>query len=120
MLSWKLLGGGFGGLPLASFQDTLTGLTATGTNQATALECTAWKSSFSTVAAGTGAICSSKAGTGDSQIIFNGGANMLSLYPPSGAHFGQLGANAAILVPLNTAIEVHCMSATLWVGMLSR
>ena len=120
MLSHKLMGAGFGGLPLAAFQDVATGLTATGTNQATAYELTAWKSSFTTVADGTGAIPSTKAGAGDSQIVYNGGANVLKIYPPSGAHFNQLAANASILLPTNTAIELHCMSTTLWVGVLSR
>jgi len=120
MLSHKLIGAGFGGLPLAAFQDVETGITATGTNQATAYSCTAWKSSFSTVASGTGAVLSPNAGAGDSQIIYNGGANVLKIYPPSGANFHNLAANAGILLPTNTAIELHCMSLTFWFGVLSR
>lgn len=63
-----------------------TGLTATGTNSATAFQLPAGEFyAFSTVAAGTGAkFHNASALPGPRIIVFNAGANALTLYPTSG------------------------------------
>ena len=106
-------------LAAAMSGDCATGLTATGTTQADAYAMNFGKCAFSTVAAGTGAILSSNAGDGDSQLVFNGGANPLKVYPPSGAQINQLGTNAPALLPVQTPCEFHRLSTTLWTGVLS-
>lgn len=78
----------------------VTGLIATGANQAGALGLTSSFSIFGTVAANTGCICS---GDKDS-VIVNGGANALSVYPPSGFAINGAAANAAISVPAGKSI----------------
>lgn len=120
MLSYKLMGTGFSGVPLGAFQDSATGLAATGTNQGTAYAVSTSKAFFSTVASGTGAVLSANAIGGDSQMIHNGGANALTVYPPSGAKINQLAANIGVLLPLNTSCEFHCVSPTQWTAILSR
>lgn len=57
-----------------------TGLTAAGTNQATALTLTSNYSRFSTVASGTGAALP-RAHAQPEHVIYNGGANALTVYP---------------------------------------
>jgi len=98
---------------------TKTGLTATGANQSTALEVTANINRFSTVAAGTGAKLNSAITTGLPQIIYNGGANPLTVYPHTGATINSLPANAAMFLQTNTTVVFWSTSATSWVGILS-
>ena len=120
MLAYKLFGSGLNTLTVASMTDVATGLTAAGTTQGDAYECTSAKNAFTTVAAGAGAIMDSDAAPGDSQMIYNGGSNALSVYPPSSAQINALAVNGAMLLPTNTACEFHCLSTTLWTGILSR
>lgn len=96
-----------------------TTLTATGTIQADALEVTANVNRFSTVAANTGAKLNSGAGTGDVQIIYNGGANVLRVYPQLGATINGLAANASHTLGVNTTCMYWATSATAWVAILS-
>mgnify|MGYP001559350755 CR=1 FL=1 len=120
MLAYKLFGSGLNTLSVEAMKDVATGLTATGTDETNAYEVTFAKNAFSTVAAGTGAILDSDAAPGDSQMIYNGGANGLSVYPPSGAQINALGANEPMLLPIRTACEFFCLTTTLWTGVLSR
>src|SRR3990167_3269581 len=103
MLAYKLFGSGLNTLTVASMTDVATGLTAAGTTQGTAYESTSAKNAFTTVAAGTGTILDSDAAPGDSQMIYNGGANALTVYPPSGAQINALGANNGMILPIRTA-----------------
>lgn len=119
-LGHKLKGSGLSDLAVAAIgYDAASGLTATGTNQATAYSLTASDNEFTTVASGTGAIL--YAGTpGDSQVVYNGGANALTVYPPSGSSINGLAANAGILLPTNTSCMFKCLTSTRWTGILSR
>jgi len=82
------------GLPIYSTPS----LTATGSNQATALQLSAQCNTFSTVAASTGA----QLPVANAQIsVVNYGANALSLYPASGDQIDNNATNAAISVPPN-------------------
>ena len=119
MLAYKLFGSGLNTLTVASMTDVATSLTATGTNQATAYEVTTAKAAFSTVAASTGAVLDNQAIGGDTQMIYNGGANALTVYPPSGAKINGLATNAGMLLATNTACEFYCLSTTQWTGVLS-
>jgi hypothetical protein len=62
--------------------DIVTGLTAAGSTQATALSITASANIFGTVASGTGAILASSDGC--RILVRNGGANALLVYAPVG------------------------------------
>ena len=79
-----------------------SGLTALGTNQATALALPSDGNIFLTVALGTGAILPA---TGvniqplDTILVFNHGANALLVYPPVGGTISTLSANTAVSVP---------------------
>lgn len=119
MLAYKLFGSGLNTLTVASITDVATGLTATGSNQSGAFEVTTAKAAFSTVAASTGAVLDDQAAPGDTQMIYNGGANALTVYPPSGARINGLATNAGMLLATNTACEFYCLTTTLWTGVLS-
>jgi len=93
MLAYKLLGSGLTSLTVAAMTDAATALTAAGTTQSTAYECTNALNAFGTVAAGSGAILDSNSAAGDSQLVYNGGANALRVYPPSGAQVNGLPAD---------------------------
>ena len=96
-----------------------TGLTAAGTGQSDALEVTASLNVFSTVAASTGAKLNSGAGAGDVQIIYNGGANPLTVYPHSSAAINGLAVNAGHILATKTSCRYECASTTQWIAMLS-
>ena len=119
MLGYKLFGAGLTTLAVEAMKDVATGLTATGSTQAGAYEVTYAKNGFSTVALGTGAVLDSDAAPGDSQVIYNGGANVLRVYPPSGAAINNLAADAAVLIARNTACEFFCLTTTTWTANLS-
>jgi len=119
VLAYKLFASGLNTLNVASMTDAATGLTATGSDQSGALEVTSNLNAFSTVAAGTGAVLDNQAIGGDSQLVYNGGANPLSIYPPSGAQINALGTNQAMLLAPATACVFYCLSTTAWTGVLS-
>lgn len=120
MLAYKLFGSGLNTLTVASMTDVVTGLTSAGTTQGGAYEVTFSKNAFTTVAALSGAVLDNEAVAGDTQMIYNGGANDLRVYPPTGAQINALGSNIAMLLPIRTACEFYCLSSTLWTGILSR
>ncbi len=70
------------------------GLAATGTNQATAPQLTSQWNVISTTPLGAGVLLSSYQ-AGQSQTVFNQGANALSVYPPPGSQIDALGTNIA-------------------------
>lgn len=119
-LAHKLFGSGLSTLAVTAIgNDVASALTATGTTQATAYAMTAADNEFSTVDAGTGARL--YAGTpGDTQTVYNGGANPLTVYPPTSSQINGLGTNSGALVAPATACIFKCMSSTRWIGILSR
>lgn len=96
----KLVGAGLS--PLAATQiagDIQSGLTATGTTQATALAVYGDNVIVSTTAAGTGVILAGPAfGPGDDVFVANQGANALLVYPPSGGQMNAAGVNVGFSV----------------------
>ncbi len=119
MLAYKLFGSGLTTLTVASMGDVATGLTAAGSSVSDAYEVTFARNAFSTVAAGTGAILDSDSAPGDSQLIYNGGANVLRVYPTTSAQINNLGTNNPAFLQPSTAAEFHKLSATLWTAVLS-
>lgn len=86
-----------------------TGLVAKGTNQATALQLSSQWNEVDTVAAGTGVLLSSY-DPGQSQAVFNGGSNPLSVYPPPGMQINALGANAAFSLAAGSRANFNFVS----------
>jgi hypothetical protein len=76
-------------------------LTATGSNQGTALALPSDFNVFTTVGASTGAILPANGANvnmTDSYIVVNHGASTLSVYPPTGGKIANGSANAAFSV----------------------
>lgn len=96
-----------------------TALTAAGTNQATALSITAGVNQFTTVASGTGAVLNTAQTFGVPQVVYNGGANPLRVYPPTSGKINQLATNAAMLLAINTACTFWRVTTAQWIGSLS-
>lgn len=71
-----------------------TGLTATGANQATALQLSSQWNEIDTTPAGTGVLLGAYQ-PGQSQTVFNQGLNPLNVYPSPGSQIDALGANVA-------------------------
>ncbi len=101
---------------LASPLSVGAGLMASGTNQSTALALTAGLNTVTTTAPGTGVVLNSSL---TEQRVYNAGANPLRVYPPTGGNINQLGANAAMLLAINTAVAFWKATATQWIGSLS-
>ena len=120
MLGYKVFGAGIPGLAVQALcQDVATSVSATGTTQGTATALTSTVNYVGTVGASSGVILFSTATAGDSQVVYNGGANPVRVYPPVGARINGLSTNAAAIISINTAVEFHCISATQWIGVLS-
>ena len=120
MLSWKVFNAGLTGLLSAAMcQDTGAALTAAGTTQGTALELVNADNEVTTVSAGSGVVLSSKLAAGDTQTVFNAGANALKVYPPSGFKINSLATNAAMTLATNTGCLFKCVSTTRVFGVLS-
>lgn len=120
MLGYKVFGSGLPNLAMqAMCKDVATGVSAAGSSQVTATELTSASNTVSTVADGSGVILASQGSAGDSQVVFNGGANPLRIYPPSSAKINSLPTNGAMILATNTGCVFHCMSTTQWVGVLS-
>ena len=100
-------------------QDVLTGISAAGTTQGTATELIAGISMLSTVASGSGVALSPNATPGAFQLVYNGGANAVTVYPPLGAKINSLATNAGHLLAANTACEYWFASTTQVIGVLS-
>lgn len=120
MLSYKITGSGVNSLTVAAMgQDAAYDLTATGTTQADAYVLAAASNAFSTVASGTGAVLYSVTVAGDSQMVYNGGANALKVYPPSGEKLNALATDAPMTLAVNTACLFSKLTPTVWTGILS-
>jgi hypothetical protein len=96
-----------------------TGLTATGTNQSTALVLTSQINTISTVPTNSGVRLPNGAPAGYRIIVRNAvdGAT-LRVYPPTGAQINTLGNNTQFLLS-DGALEFVCESATQWFTLTS-
>jgi hypothetical protein len=92
----------------------LSGLTATGTNQATAFALVSrGDHQFTTVTSSTGAVLPS-ARLADSGSVWNGGANTLSVYPPVGGKVNDGSVNAAYSVNAASGVVIFATDSLTW------
>lgn len=92
---------------------TNTSISAAGTTQGTATALTSDSNIVTTVTASSGVVLPTAA-AGRRIFIINRGANILSIYPASGAYIDSLAQNAAIQVAPNGSIELIASSTTQW------
>lgn len=119
MLGYKLFGSGLNTLSVGAIvQDVGTAISAAGTTQGTATALTNTLNGVSTVAAGSGVVLYAGS-AGDCQLVYNGGANPVKVYPPSGAQINGLAANTPHILSTNTACEYWFLSSTQVFGVLS-
>ena len=95
-------------------QPTSYGVTATGTNLATALALTSVYTFVSTTAVGTGVSLPSALAkqVGSEYVIWNFGANSLLIYANTGDTI--LGSGASITITTSTKIRLVCITPTTW------
>jgi hypothetical protein len=92
-----------------------TGITALGTNQATAQVVANSINVISIVASGTGIILPNAGSLlGSRIIIFNQGANTLNIYPNSGSNIDGGTTNAPITLAPGKLIEIMNTTSTTW------
>ena len=120
MLGHKVFGAGIPGLAVQAIcQDAATSISAAGTTQATATELTSADNEVTTVASGAGVVLFSTATAGDTQTVFNAGANALRVYPQSSQRINALPLNQHITLATNTGCLFKMVSSTRWFGVLS-
>lgn len=120
MLAYKVFSAGIAGLAVQALcQDAATSISAAGTNQGTATELTSADNEVTSVASGSGVVLASLAVAGDAQTVFNGGANPLRVYPPTGQQINSLTANQHITLATNTGVLFKKISSSRWFGVLS-
>ena len=116
---------GSGNSPLtcqASLGILSNNLTATGSNQGTALAVPSDFCIFTTVGASTGTILPGAVPTSnvtDVFIIVNHGASSLSVYPPSGGKIANGSTNAAFAVAANKTAYFYKISSTDYAASVS-
>lgn len=118
-LANQIMGGGFSAGQVAALAGTIkTGISAAGTTQGTATTINSAVNMIGTAAASSGVICA-QLYPGDSMWIYNGGANAVTVYPPTSAKFNSLSTNAGFSLGVNSACMVLCVSSTQWLVNLS-
>ena len=96
--------------------DVVTGLTAAGSTQATALAISADANVFGTVASGTGAILSFSDGA--RILVRNGGANALLVYAPVGGTMNG-SSNGSLSIATTKNAEFVSRDGKNWYSILS-
>ena len=94
-----------------------SGLTATGTTQADALQLTDGYSFLSTTALNTGVKLPTVASTGTFAQVVNHGVNELKVYPASGQTIDALAANLPLVIQPGNSLSLISDSATSWEGI---
>lgn len=89
----------------------LEGLTARGTDQASAYQIVSSGAAFSTVASGTG--CRLPGASATQVRIYNEGANTLLVYPGPGDQIGANTVNAAISLVAGSSLSLECYDTAL-------
>ena len=120
MLGHKVFGAGIPGLAVQAIcQDAKASISAAGTTQGDATSLTNAENEVSTVVSGSGVVLYSLATPGDTQCVFNAGANALRVYPPSGQKINALPTNQHMTLATNTGCLFKMVSSTRWFGVLS-
>lgn len=99
--------------------DVSVSVSAAGTTQATATILIGGLNWITTAAASSGVLLNAAAITGSSQAVYNGGANAVKVYPPTGAQINGLGANNPMTLGTNSFCECWFLSSTQVVANLS-
>lgn len=94
-------------------------LTAAGTTQSDALQLTSVVNQVTTAAASTGVKLYATPAAGDVQVVYNGGANAIKVYPQTAGTINGLAANAGITLATNTSVMFFAATTTAWFGLLS-
>jgi hypothetical protein len=94
-----------------SFVAVATGLTATGTDQASAAPLTAQTNIVTTVPTGAGMILPGGIVSG-TMVITNASANDLLVYPPDGAQIGSYAVNAPVAISPGQTVSFSTQSPT--------
>ena len=95
-------------------------LTAAGTDQSGALQLASAVNQVTTVGASSGVKLYASPVAGDVQIVYNGGANTLTVYPQTSGAINGLATNGGMQLGTNTAVMFFAVTTTAWVGILSR
>lgn len=101
--------------------DVTTGATATGTTQAGAYALTTPTTTFTTVAAGTGARLpvTTTVSAGDELDVGNFGVNTLAVYPPVGGKLNSAAVNVPAMVAVGKTAKFRCLDGTNYMAFLS-
>jgi len=115
----ELMAGGLAASPanLLGTDTAVTGVTATGSTQGTAYALVSSFTLFSTVAASTGAILPAASGAED-HLLYNGGAQTLTVYPATGQTINGGAANAGVSVPAGKSARFTA-AGTQWIANVS-
>lgn len=97
-----------------TFVSVGTGLTATGTTQGTGLALTKSFNEVTTVASSANSVVLPTAVAGMSVVIRNASANILNVFPATGASIDTLAINTANTVSANTTAQYWAISTTKW------
>ena len=119
-LAKNIIGGGFSAGQAKALNGSIaTGLTAAGTVITDAFDLVADVNAIGTCAAGAGvqlAYCE----IGDSQLVYNGGANACKVYPDTAAsQINQIAAGSAMSLAANTSCTYTKITTTRWIAVLS-
>lgn len=117
-LGRRIIGSGMSGLATTNIiGDVASGITALGTNQATAYQCVSVGTEVTTAASSTG-VTLLAGDPGDEQWVYNGNSgNTITIYPP-GTDTLNNGATS-ITLAVNKLMTFKKRSATAWSSMLT-
>lgn len=105
---------------LTGGSDRDIGATATGaSSQANSYGLKATLTTFTTVAANTGARLPADLSPGDEIRVSNFGANTLLLYPETGGNINGAGANTAVNVAANKQAIITCMAPGIYSAVIA-
>lgn len=96
-----------------------TGATAAGTTQGDAFEITKQTTVFGTVALNSGAVLPDAGDVGEAFLVHNGGANALSVYPPSGGKINAAATDAALSVAVGKSALLVRVTSTQLLAVVS-
>lgn len=94
-------------------------VTAAGSTQGTATLLINGMNGVLSAAAGTGVILNANSLTSDCQVVYNGAANAVKVYPPVGSKINGLPTNTAMTLATNSACQFFFLSDTQIIGVLS-
>ena len=118
-LSVNIMRGGFSAGQAKALNGAVAStVSAAGTTQTGATALAADYNRVSTVAASSGVRLPS-CEIGDWLVVYNAGANPLTVYPPTSGTINQVAANGGVLLGINTECLFRKWTSTIWTGNLS-